>query len=236
MTPRFVTRLVVVALVALPSAASAQIYSCPAPDGSVTYRQTPCPEAPQAAAEAPEVPEDGDDPGDASDADCEAAGRLGFATARLMHGGLSAAETLDEFGGAALPAGARRLVTAVFDFRDDPDLGAERIGALAETMCRSGSFANLSCETLPAGNARSAAGCAGAAESRQASRQPRTVASPKEDLTDERRRAIRACREPIEAQIEAIDVELRRGIRGDAAERRLDELLSLTDALRACAR
>ncbi len=223
MTNRLVPLLAFLALLGLHTAPLAQIYSCPGPDGTVSYRQTPCPEAEPKAEEAPQpVPED-------SSASCQAAGRLAFSAARLMHGGLASGEALSELGGAELTAAARRLIDAVFAYRGDPDLTAEQIAALSETLCRSGSFGDLNCGDLPAG-------CDGSAVAAAPTQRPVPAAEPQSSLTSAERTALRACREPIEARIEAIDVELRRGVVGDEAKGHLDELLSLTDALRACAR
>ena len=216
--------------------ALAQIYSCPAANGTVTYRQTPCPEAlPESPAEAADTP--AEEPPAGANADCEAAGRLAFATARLMQGGLGVDDSSRELGGQTLPAEARKLIDSVYAFRDDADLSAERIGALSETLCRGGSFGELNCNILPAGNARRAAGCAAQAQTAAAAIPTRRAApaAASATLTAAEKQAVRRCREPVEARIEAIDVELRRGVRGAAAERHLEELLSLTDALRACA-
>ena len=233
--PALPTALRLIALliaVLSPATAVSQIYSCPAADGSITYRQTPCPEPASAESKTTADVE----LGDPTNADCEAAGRLAFATARLMQGGLDSAATIDQFGGTALPASARQLIDSVYSFRDDAELSAERIGALGETICRGGSFGELNCETLPAGSVRVAAGCGGASTAAIPARRPAVPDTGTSNLTAAERQEIRTCREPIEAEIEAIDVELRRGVTGEAAQRRLKELLSLTDALRACAR
>jgi len=215
----------------MPAALVAQVYTCANPDGSVAYRQTPCPAVSKPAA-APPAEAVRVNPA----ADCSTARQLAFSTARWMQGGLSEREVIRELGGdSALTDAARGIVDHVLTFAGDADASAERIASLSETLCRGGSFGELSCADLPAGNARIAAGCV-ADEHRSAPARRATAADlPPQPATEAERLEVRACREPIERRIEAIDIELRRGTTGERAERYLAELLGLTDQLRSCA-
>lgn len=216
--------------VLLPAPLLAQVYTCENPDGSVAYRQTPCPEPRK-----PTVAASSDDPPTSLAANCSTARELAFNVARLMQGGLSQQQVVDQLGGIdSLNVAATAVVDHVLAFEGDADASAERIASLSETLCRGGSFGELQCDDLPAGFARTASGCAASQSGSRPVLRALPTAAP-EPATSDERLAVRACREPIEQRIEAIDIELQRGITGVRAEQHLEELLGLTDQLRACA-
>ena len=202
---------------AVAPAAHAEVFTCPAADGTVVYQQTPCPKSAEPASEKTEAFLQGDN------RSCEITSQFAFDAARLLHSGLRRADA-DVYlsGSTPLAIELGHVIDFVYAQRD-PGATADSLAARASEACTDGRLAAIDCGDLPSGYA--APGCAATPV---AIRRP----PPPPMSTDP---AVRTCREPIEKEIEAID---RRLIAGDTSESPAayrDRLLTLTDALRACA-
>jgi len=230
---------------AVASPAGAQIYKCEGDGGTIAYSQTPCPNKPSTEILASTQ--------SASDADCSYANRFAQHAAGSMRGGASSDQVFARFGGLdSMSKGSINIVNYVFQFRSNEDVAIERIASLSEAKCKAGSLGDVSCEALPIGYTDTIGGCDAdngdehteilaandsedTATIEEVSATP-VVATPAPRDTPQTGDAYRACREPIEHAIEAIDEQMRRGYSSAEGEVFRERLRDLTTRLRECKR
>lgn len=135
--------------------AQAEIFKCVAPNGDLTFSQTPCPDKDSKVTVERTVTTSSDD-----EADCKLAHRFALATARQMKRGVASSTVFDRYGGlSALSRGSVSLISYVYQYRTNDDVSAERIAALSVAKCKAKSFGDVSCEQLPIAYTNSLGGC-----------------------------------------------------------------------------
>jgi len=215
----------------------ADIYKCKDANGNVMYSQTPCKKQKSekignTASEKPEA------------TDCSFAGRFAVTTARYMRAGSRSDEIFNRYGGLdALSKGSIGVINYVYSFRTNADVTEQRIGGLAQTKCRAGSFGEVSCEVLPLSFTEGLGGCDAddlveteepptampeAIEEPIGYRAAPTTGDPRSgELTQQ-------CKKRYRDQIDAIDAEMRRGYSSAQGEAYRERLRVLTQRLRGC--
>lgn len=147
--------VLLLALLAIVMPVHADVYRCVGADGSTTFSQTPC----SAAAEKVAVSSRSVAAGPA---DCEFAENFIRSTSRLMRQGVDKGRLFDQFGGPdAFDDGATKIVNYVYQYEDTRSMSQDRIAELAVAQCRTGSFGDVSCQSLPKSYTDSGGGCDG---------------------------------------------------------------------------
>lgn len=135
--------------------AQAEIFKCVAPNGELTFSQTPCPGKDSKVTVERTVTTRNDD-----EADCKFAQRFALTTARQMKRGVTSSKVFDQYGGlSALSRGSVGLISYVYQYRTNDDVSAERVAALSAAKCKAKSFGDVSCEQLPASYTNGLGGC-----------------------------------------------------------------------------
>ena len=135
--------------------AQAEIFKCVAPNGELTFSQTPCPGKDSKVTVERTVTTKNDD-----EANCKFAQRFALTTARQMKRGVTSSKVFDQYGGlSALSRGSVGLISYVDQYRTNEDVSAERVAALSVAKCRAKSFGDVSCEQLPASYTDGLGGC-----------------------------------------------------------------------------
>ncbi|MGB5335018.1 MAG: DUF4124 domain-containing protein [Woeseiaceae bacterium] len=233
--------------------AQAEIYKCVAPNGELTFSQTPCPGDDSKVTVERTVSIDKID-----EADCKLAHRFALTTAQEMKRGVASSTVFDQYGGlSTLSRGTVSLISYVYQYRTNDDVSAERVAALSVAKCKAKSFGDVSCEQLPVDYTNSWGGCetiekdggvddlppVNATPARQAARQthfqvsPETLPRQQADVRqsqarDEQRRA--TCKERIRDRIDSINAQLRSGYSASQGVRLKNQRRKLEQQHREC--
>lgn len=251
--PQHLPKILLLVLLAslLPQPGQAEIFRCVAPNGELTYAQTPCPEKDSKVTIEKSVKSA------TSDADeCQYAHRFALATAQEMKAGTSSAVVFDRYGGlSALSRGSVSLISYVFQYRTNNDVSAERVAALSVAKCQAHSFGDVSCAELPVEFTNRLGGCGSddevatsgivgfppsvfqpaqlqSANASQRSRITRQASIRKARAADEDRRL--ECKERIRSQIDSINSQMRSGYTGPEGSSLRKRRRDLEDRMREC--
>ncbi|MBT8067400.1 MAG: DUF4124 domain-containing protein [Gammaproteobacteria bacterium] len=237
--------------------AQAEIFKCVAPNGELTFSQTPCPGKDSKVTVERTATTKNDD-----EADCKFAQRFALTTARQMKRGVTSSKVFDQYGGlSALSRGSVGLISYVYQYRTNEDVSAERVAALSVAKCKAKSFGDVSCEQLPASYTNGLGGCemsdsivdammeekerfesppsTGAAAPSQSRNRVSSKTSAwqhaeyrKAQTAKEERRA--ACKKRIRDKIDAINAELRSGYSASRGITQRNWRRDLEQQLREC--
>ncbi len=241
--------------------AQAEIYRCVAPNGDLTFSQTPCPDKDSKVTVERTVTTARNE-----EADCQFAHRFALTTAMSMKRGVDSGEVFDQYGGLnALSRGSVSIISYVYQHRSNDDVSAERVAALSLAKCKAKSFGDVGCEQLPAAYTNRLGGCgmtdeivdammnemmqmssadatpssATAAPARQTraqvSREARAYQQSerrKAKAREEQRRA--ACKERLRERIDVINEQLRSGYSASQGIRLRDQRRDLEQQMREC--
>jgi hypothetical protein len=198
----------------------ADVYRCVGADGSTTFSQTPC----SAAAEKVAVSSRSVATGPA---DCEFAENFIRSTSRLMRQGVDKGRLFDQFGGTeAFDAGATRIVNYVYQYRDTQSMSQDRIAELAVAQCKTGSFGDVSCQSLPKSYTDSGGGCDGSFSTTSADYGVDVFAIHR-DQAEERQKA---SNELYQQQVEALSNSNAQLARGTQCQQKIQQQIAQIDA------
>ena len=203
----------------------ADVYRCVDADGATTYSQTPCSTSAEKVAVASTAVSTGT-------ADCAFAEKFIRATSRLMRQRVDKDRLFEQFGGPdAFDNGATKIVHYVYQYQDTQSMSHDRIAELAVAQCKTGTFGDVNCESLPKSYTDSGGGCGESFSARRADfgvdvfaihraeaeeRQQATVELNKKQAAERRKKYAdiergTQCRQKIEQQIFKIESRIYAG-------------------------
>ncbi len=229
--------------------AHAEIFKCVAPNGELTFSQTPCPEEGSKVTVERTVKSSTTD-----EAECQYAHRFALSTAREMKSGVASSTLFDRYGGLnAMSRGSVSLISYVYQYRTNDDVSAERVASLSVAKCKAKSFGDVGCEQLPDAYTSQFGGCeqveenGGAAAipvASTAASQPNYFQTPQQarateqaqyrDTKTREKEQRAACKERIRDQIDRINSQLRAGYSASQGTRLRDRRRDLEEQMRDC--
>ena len=202
--------------------AAADIYKCKEADGSLTYSQTPCPDNDTNVL----VTESGTER-IIEQRDCRHAHQFAMSTARSMRDGAASTDIFDHYGGVdSISNGSIGIINYVYIYRTKTNVSIERIAALVESQCESGTMPQVTCADLPITFTDQLGGCAAETDEEDATQlaaadvpaaqaavaaqsEQRPAAVYQQTLPAGESRA--ECRQRYQAEIDDIDARMRSG-------------------------
>ena len=229
----------------LPASGRGEIYKCIAPNGDLTYSQTPCRDSKVSTQVAVT------NHSDRTEA-CQHAHRFALATAQEMQAGASSSAVFDRYGGLdEMSRGSIGLISYVYQYRSNHNVSANRIAELSVAKCRARAFGDVGCDQLPAAFTSQLGGCDLGDKSGKPATLPVIRAAPAQSIIeprvsratrqaeyreararDEARRA--ECRDRIRGQIDSINSRMRSGYTGSQGRTLRDRRRNLERDLREC--
>lgn len=234
-----------------PQPGQAEIFRCVAPNGELTYAQTPCPEKDSKVTVQKSATSNNSEGNE-----CQHAHRFALATAQEMKTGTSSAVVFDRYGGlSALSRGSVSLISYVFQYRTNSDVSAERVAALSVAKCQAHSFGDVSCAELPVEFTNRLGGCEidgegttsaivgfppsvaqpmplQSSNASQRSRITQQASLRQARAADEQRRA--ECKKKIRSQIDSINSQMRSGYTATQGSSLRNRRRDLEDRMREC--